>query len=176
MSSTKPTEPTENTCAALVIIVLFSIPAIQLLYFLSVIPGFSRFIKLNGLVTQSIKQNIYLDDILFETKKTVFQTTFSIYDSYSNTTSCLIPQPETEYVVGQTYPIYLNVKSINYLTHSAKCYENPPNQIFAGIFLLLFLGPIIFSICIVCSNLYKYFCTNLNKRNNYRPVEQVEMV
>ncbi len=176
MNFKKTDELTVNICAALLVMVLFTIPCVQIIYYLSFIPGYSRFIKLKGLVTQSLKQNIYTDDTFFETKTTIYQTTFSIYDLYSNTTSCLISKSEKYYKLSNTYYIYLNTKSIDYFTHSAECVEYPSNRIITSILLVIFLLPTIAVFGSVIINLYKKCLTNLNKKNDYTLISQVEMI
>ncbi len=166
----------EELCAVLIAMILFGIPSLSLIYYISIIPGYSRFLNLNGLVTHSLEQKIYSDDSLFNTRTTVYQTTFSIYDSYSNTSSCSIPKSETMFKLGKTYSIYLDTQTIDYLSHSGECYEFVPNNAVASFGFVVFFIPVIILFVILFANLYKYFCTNSNKKNNYIPVSQVEMV
>ena len=163
-------------CVAIIVMLLFSCISYPLIYEISVIPSFSRFVPIVGTVNEITKQ-YKLNDFYHQTK--YYKTTFNITNPAYNIPSCDAFVNKDFYKLNSKHNIIFDISSIDYSGNSIKfdnglyykyanCLsEKPYGYIISMCFIEFFIGvlPLIISIGMLYTTIVEYndLCKNNNK-------------
>ncbi len=163
-------------CATIIIMLIFSLISYPIIYEISIIPGFSRFVPIVGTVNEITKQ-YKLNDFYRQTK--YYKTTFNITQLEYNIPSCDTFVNKDFYKLNGKHDIIFDISSIDYsgnlieyengiyYKHAMCLPEKPYGYVISMCFIEFFIGilPVTVSIIMLYATIVQYndLCKNNSK-------------